>query len=194
MTNVDNIKKSIDILSGKWLYAILAFLIVAFISGVPQQISPKLSVLTILLAGAMAIGNAIYFLKIVRGQEASFENLFDGFKQYVPSVIAYFLVAVIVVVGLILLVVPGVILGLGLSQTFFIMADDKDIPAVDAMKKSWAMMDGYKLKFFLLQLLHFLVVMAGIIALVIGVFFSFAIVNTSNALFYESLKNGSIDS
>jgi uncharacterized membrane protein len=57
-----------------------------------------------------------------------------------------------IIIGFILLVVPGIIVAFGLSQTFFILADDKEIGAVDALKASWEMMKGNKVKFFVLSL------------------------------------------
>jgi len=76
---------------------------------------------------------------------------------------------IIIILGFILLIIPGVVLICGLSQTFLIIADDEtNISGIDAMKKSWEMMDGYKLKFFLLNLIHMGMVILGILMLVGG--------------------------
>ncbi len=158
----------------------------------PQSIDTNLSVLSILLAGPFQVGTAIFFLNVARNKEVRIEYIFDGFKKYVPALVATLLIILVVGIGLVLLIIPGIIVALGLSQTFFILAEE-EISGMDAMKKSWDMMDGYKMKFFLLNCLHFVMVIVGILMLIIGVFYMLPIIYTSLALFYDKLKKGELN-
>ena len=191
--NTDLIKEGFEKLSGKWLLAIAVIILIGIFSNLPQFVDQKLAILNVFLSGAISVGAATFFLKIVRGQQERLEDIFEGFRtNYVASLVALVLTFIVVFLGFLLLIVPGVILGLGLSQTFYILADDKEISGVDAMKKSWEMMDGYKVKFLLLCLLYFLMVIAGLLALVVGIFFVIPIIQNTNALFYDKLKRGEL--
>ncbi|MDB4205260.1 DUF975 family protein [Polaribacter sp.] len=51
-----------------------------------------------------------------------------------------------------LLIIPGIIAVLSYSMTFYILADNNSIGAMEAIDKSKKMMDGYKWKYFCLGL------------------------------------------
>ncbi len=192
-SNTDLIRRGYELLSGKWVMSIAVVILVGLFSGIPQAIDERLAVLSLFFGGALSVGSATFFLRIVRGGQERLEDIFEGFKtNYIASLLALILSFIVIVLGLLLLIIPGIILALGLSQIFYILADDKKITAVDAMKKSWDMMNGYKLKYFLLNLLYLLMFIAGFCALIIGVFFVIPIIQNTNALFYEKLKSGEL--
>ena len=61
------------------------------------------------------------------------------------------------VLGTLAFVVPGIILGLGLSMTPYLLANYPSLSIFEAITTSWKMMQGKKMKCFVL----FLVFMAG---------------------------------
>jgi uncharacterized membrane protein len=192
-TNPDLISQAYKLVSKKWILAIVAIIVIGLLSNLPSAIDEKLALLSIFLSGAFAVGSATFFLKIVRGQEEKIEDIFEGFRtNYLASLVATIVTFLVVFLGFIALIIPGIILGLGLSQTYYILAEDKEISGIDAMKKSWEMMDGWKMKYFLLCLLYFGMSILGLLALVIGLLFVIPIISTSNALFYEKLKAGEL--
>lgn len=89
-----------------------------------------------------------------------------------------------------LLIVPGIIAALGYSMTFYILADEPELKAEEALRKSKAMMDGYKLKLFYLDLRFFLLAFLCILTLGIGFLWLIPYVNVTTALFYEDIKEG----
>ncbi|WP_341224858.1 DUF975 family protein [uncultured Arcticibacterium sp.] len=188
MKNVDIISKSRDLLDGKWLPAIGLVIIFSLLTSLPNRLDDNLSFLSIVIGGPLNLGLAMFFQKVVRGQNSGIENLFDGFRNYLQSTVAFILTLVVVAIGFLLLIIPGIIMAMGLSQTFFIMADDDNISGIDAMKKSWEMMDGFKMKYFLLSLIHIGMALLGILALVVGIFYALPIIYNSMALFYDKLK------
>jgi Predicted integral membrane protein len=62
------------------------------------------------------------------------------------------LMGLLIGVGCLLFIVPGIILGLAYSQADYILAENPDLKAVDAMKKSRMMMKGNKWSLFCLGL------------------------------------------
>ena len=193
MTNLDIIKQANQLLEGKRLIPIGVVILIMIFTGIPQNIDNKLSILSILISGPIGVGTAIFFLNFVRGYDARLEQLFDGFRQFIPSVILAVLTIIVVILGLVCLIVPGIILGLGLMFSTYVMADNPELSAMDVMRKSWDMTDGYKMKLFLFCLLSGCLVILGLLFFIIGIFYVMPIIYTATALFYEKLKDGTIE-
>jgi len=115
-----------------------------------DELNFNLPILTMLLTGPLSIGLCAFHLTIAKGREAELPQILDGFKQFIQAIIAGILISIITLVGFLFFIVPGVILSLGLGQTFYIMADNPGIKAIDAMQQSWEMMKGYKDQLFML--------------------------------------------
>ena len=87
-----------------------------------------------------------------------------------------------------LLIVPGIIMSYAYAMTPYIMKDNPEMGAMECIKKSKAMMNGYKWKLFLLDL--------GFIGWILLACITFGIyglwltpwMQTSRAKFYEELK------
>jgi uncharacterized membrane protein len=193
MTNIDILKQANQIVSPKRLMAIAVTLIIMVISGLPQNIDPKFTALSLILSGPLGVGSAIFFLNLVRGHEVKVEQLFDGFRQFVPALILTVLTGILVFLGIICLIVPGIILGLGLTFGTYIMADDPDLSAMDVMRKSWDMTNGHKMKLFLFCLLCLGLAILGFLFFIIGIFYVIPIIYTGMAIFYEKLRDGTLD-
>lgn len=188
MSIIELFREANQKLTGKHLLAIAAVLILSFISGIPSGIDPRMAGLSILLSAPMSLGMAIFFLNIVRGNEVRIEQLFDGFKNYVPSLIVTILIVIAVSLGLILLIIPGIIIGIGLSMSMFILADNPSMSAVDVLKASWEMMKGHKGDYFIFCLLCIGMAILGFLALIIGIFYVLPIIYAASALFYEKVR------
>lgn len=109
--------------------------------------------LSILITGPLSVGYVLFCTKIMDRREADYNRLFAPFtnmETFVQTMIAGLLMTIIVCVGMILLIVPGIIAALGLGMTFIIMAEDDRIDGVDALKMSWEMMKGHKWDLFCL--------------------------------------------
>jgi uncharacterized membrane protein len=88
------------------------------------------------------------------------------FWRFLLSVL---MVTVIVIIGFILLIIPGIIAVLALSFTTYLVLT-RDIKAADAIKESLRLTNGNRWKLFLFILASLLVNIVGFIALFIGLF------------------------
>lgn len=111
-----------------------------------------LGIIALLVGGPLSVGLARFVLKINRGEDADFGDLFSAFNIYGKATLVYIIVNIIIYVGTFLLIIPGVIASLMLAQVFFILADDENISIMDCLKKSVDIMDGNKGELFILQL------------------------------------------
>lgn len=127
----------------------------------------------------------IYWLRILRGQKDDLGFSFQVGKYLLPIAVAQILVGLGTFAGMILCLVPGVILAVGWSFVG-IVAVDKNLGYVDAVKASWRLTDGYKLEIFLLYLISALLVFAGLL-LCVGVFVALPVVQGAFAATYVRL-------
>lgn len=190
--NIDLIKLAWEDAKPQLGLLIGAFLIYAVISLIPSLVLPEnvATLVSTIIAGPFSLGLAYFALSIVRKQATEITLIFEGFKHFLKAFVAYFLIVILVVVGLILLIVPGIIVALMISQTFYILADDEQIGVVDAMKKSKEMMDGYKMKYFGLILIFIGLVLLSAFTLFLGLIILIPVMQITMAKFYLELKGG----
>lgn len=82
---------------------------------------------------------------------------------------AHILTTIVVVLGFIAFIVPGIILGIGLGFVPYLVVE-RGLGPIEAMKESWRITKGHKWQLFLLLLALLGINLLGILALVIGVF------------------------
>lgn len=175
-------------LKGNWGTAILLCVIFSIICGSLSFIPYLGPIMSILLSGPLTLGLAICFLKLVRHEPFMFENLFDGFKNFSSSVIAQLLISIFVFLWSLLLIVPGIIAYYRYSMVFYILSDNPEIGAMEALNRSKEMMIGYKGKLFCLHLSFIGWGLLGILTLGIGYLWLTPYIYSSIANFYENLK------
>ena len=178
-------------LRGKWnsgAVIILTYVLLLCVLYTLQELSALLSFAALLLvASVFSVGFQWVFLGVSRGDSPDIGEMFAPFGNYLRVLCTFVLTMLASGIGLALFIVPGIIVSLGLSQTFFILRDNAGISAVAAMNRSWAMMRSHKWELFLLEL-SFLG--WGILALisVIGIFWFIPYVLTAKAIFYEKVQ------
>ena len=176
-------------LTGKWPLAIGTFLIFLLVSMGAALIPVAGQVIGFLIAGPLAVGGAFFALNIVREQAAKTDDLFFGFNNNLGnSILAYLLVFVFVFIGFILLIIPGVIVALALSQTWFILAENPSMDSYEAIIKSKNMMKGYKWQYFKIGLRLFGLGLLCLLTLGIGFLWLLPYQYVVYAKFYEQLK------
>ena len=79
-------------------------------------------------------------------------NQFKSFEHALKMIAVGLLVKVIIFVGLILLIIPGIIFSYAYSQALRIIAENPDMEIMEALRKSKEMMKGHKWELFVFQL------------------------------------------
>ncbi len=174
-------------LTGKWGLAIGTFLLYMVIVGSPSA-SQKTGLLSLLIAGPMMLGAANFALSISRGQDARVELIFSGFKYFGTAILTYLLMILFIILWMLLLIVPGIIAALSYSMTFYLLADNPSLKAMEALDLSKEMMDGHKWQLFYLCLRFFLLGLLCILTLGIGFLWLVPYAHVTMAKFYDELK------
>ena len=191
--------KALASLEGKWSTAIIATLIYLLLSvgvdwtvtipmGNNMTMSYGTSAIWTLICLPLSWGFANFFLRLIRNEDISYGHLFDGYKDFVRVFLAEFCMGLLICIGFVLLIVPGIILAAGFVMTDFIMKDDPEIDALDAIKKSWKMTDGHKGELVCLFLSFLGWMILSTLTLGIGFLFLYPYMQTALAHAYEDLK------
>lgn len=184
-------KMARESLKGKWSIAIVTHLIyfLLFVFFIALMIIPVIGpIIFLLFWSAMPLGFAIFTLSLSRKEETKFIQIFHGFKNYGTSIKASILMAFFIFLQLLLLIIPGIIAIYSYSMTFFIIADDNSITAMEALGKSKRMMHGHKWKLFCLCFRFIGWSFLSTLTFFIGYLWFYPYLSVSIAKFYDDLK------
>jgi uncharacterized membrane protein len=190
--NVELMKMARASLKGNWGLAIGTFLVYIIIIGALQALAgefPMVGLATLIVTGPLVLGLTLFSLSIARDENARFEQLFDGFKNFGLALGAYLLMVLFIFLWMLLLIIPGIVASIRYAMTFYIIADNPGIGPLDAIDKSKEMMYGYKMKFFLLVLIFIGLSLLCILTLGIGFLWLIPFINVTTAKFYDDIKN-----
>src|ERR1039458_10089355 len=127
--------QALECLHDKWGLVFGTFVVYTVII-IPISLIPVVGwIISILIGGPMSIGIAIFTLSVSRKQDAQLAQIFEGFQKFSVGLVAYLLIAVFIILWMLLLIIPGIIAALSYSMTYFIIADNDSIGALDAITK-----------------------------------------------------------
>lgn len=169
---------------------VLCTIIVFVIVGVLGQI-PYLGVVgTALVGGPLALGLYMIYLGITYGEKPKVADLFKGFspENFLKSFLAYILISLFTFLWTLLLIIPGIVKALSYSMTFYILAENPDMTALEAITVSKRLMKGHKMELFVLSLSFIPWVL--LVAVTFGLALIYVIPYTALTVtnFYQELK------
>ncbi len=174
------------VLSGNWGDAVVVMLVYGAIN-VLLCIPFLGDVLSIFVGLPLAYGCSVLFLGALRGGEIRVGKLFDGFNGYGRVLGTMLLECVYVILWTLLLIIPGIVKGYSYALTSYILKDRPDLKYNGAIEESMRLMDGHKMKLFLLDLSFIGWALLCILTLGIGFLWLTPYASTARAAFYENL-------
>lgn len=116
-----------------------------------------------MVAGAYLRGGlTLIVLKAIRRQDPRLGELFAGFRFGGRMLAQEVLGGLLVCVGLVFFLVPGVVLALGLSLSSYFVVD-RDAGAIESLQRSWDATKGHKSRLFWLGMLVVGLTMASLL-------------------------------
>ncbi len=151
-------------------------LILSIICGIAQMI--------------LTLGFYKSMLDTVDGNKPRIETLFNNRK---PTLILHYILGSIIIgvgvlAGLIFFIIPGIFLAIRLQFYTYLLLEQEECDCMKALSTSWAMTEGHVINLFTLGLLSFFIVIAGVIAFLIGIFAAIPISIIMLALAYRILS------
>ncbi len=143
------------------------------------------------LTNPLAYGVSFVFLKAARNDPLDLGDMFEGFHYYWNAVLASLLVGVIVGIGIVFLIIPGIIFACKLAFTPYLVVD-REMKVIDAIQESWRMTTGHAWEVFLIALLGIPIVFAGLLCCVVGVIPAAMWTNLAAASLYHAVSTSGI--
>lgn len=207
-TNQEYKNAALAALKGNWAPAVVAtivYLVIALaISGGQSGVEMLLPSTPAVLGSVFGVGLLLSFLVLYPmeigyanstrvlyedGDNKLTANIFNiGFKNYLHNVWGYFLMMVFVLLWSLLLFIPGIIMAFAYAMTPYILVENPEMKAIDAIRKSRSMMKGHKFDLFYLELSFIGWILLCILTLGIGLLWLVPYMETSIAAFYNDLK------
>lgn len=186
-----------NVLKAKFIPLLLVIIVVILISGLGSALFHReaigLGFLAMLygvfVSGPISFGENWVFLKAVRNEEFEVKDIFSVFgPHYWETVLASLLLTVIIVLGILLFVVPGIIFACRLAFVPYLVID-KNEKATDAISKSWEMTKGFGWKLFAMGIFSFFIGLGGIILFIVGIFPAVIWIYAAFAAFYHAVDS-----
>ena len=129
-----------------------------------------------------------YVLDFVRTGKFDANSIIECLKtKWLNLLIVSLLTGIATTIGFMLLIVPGVIVAIGLGMAGLIVIDS-DLSAIDALKKSWEMMKGYKWNYFVFILSFIGWIILAPFTLFILFIWLIPYMTVAEVIYYDELK------
>ena len=197
-------------LEGKWgTFVLMTFLMLViqtilqipgYIGSLLEILSPEnvlaslsfsnISNILSLLALPLSWGLTVSLLRNHREESVDLENLFDGFRggRYTRVFCALFLVNLFTFLWALLLIIPGIMKAFSYALTPYILLDEPELTARQAITRSCEIMEGRRWKLFCLYLSFIGWGILSLLTFGIGFLWLVPYMNASIAAFYEDAR------
>lgn len=178
-------------LKGHWGIAILVGLAMVGINWLIGMI-PVIGWIVSLAAVVFEFGIAAFYLSVVRAGDIQFTTLFSSsFEGFAKKLGTMWLQILYIFLWSLLLWIPGIIKSYSYAMTEYILLDNPELTANEAITKSREMMNGYKWKLFVLDLSFIgwrILCMIPLLGTVLSLLYVNPYYTATRAQFYEELK------
>jgi membrane-anchored glycerophosphoryl diester phosphodiesterase (GDPDase) len=127
------------------------------------------------------------YLKAARNDKPEIRDIFKAYSNYWHIILASLLVTIIVGVGLVLLVIPGIIFACKLAFTPYLILDRR-MTVFEAVKESWRMTGGHAWTVFFIFLLSIPISILGLICLIVGIIPATMWISVTYASLYHAVS------
>jgi hypothetical protein len=140
----------------------------------------------LIIMAPLSYGADLLCLKAIRGESFNVNEIFFAYRRTLQIVLANVLVGVIVGLGFVMLIIPGIIFACKLSMVPYLVMD-KNMEAVEAVRTSWNITKGHSWTIFGMGVLSFFLAIGGLILLIVGIFPAIIWINLAFAAMYVGI-------
>lgn len=188
-SNKDLMSQARQALRGQWGLAIICVSIGLFLPACFAMLPLIGPLIDWALSAVFSIWLASFMLALVRGQTPQLSAISASLGRWWLGMKVFFFSGLFVLLWSLLLLIPGLVAIISYSMTFYILAEDDSIGALEAIRRSKAMMQGNKWKYLCLlgRFVGWFILCP--FTLGIGYFWLFPYLLASTASFYADLKD-----
>ena len=136
----------------------------------------------------LSIGMIYIYLDVTYGDEVEISKLFDGFKMTGKSIALFLWMLLFIFLWSLLFYIPGIIKSYSYSMAFYILAENPDMTAREAIDESRRIMDGHKWEYFVLQLSFILWILLVMVTFGLAAIYVEPYMQLTNTNFYHNIK------
>lgn len=152
----------------------------------PERLMPLANAFVNVISPVLSAGFLIVAFKIIKRQATEFGDFFQGFTRFLPIFLTSLLVGIFVFIGFVLLVIPGIYLGVAYSFAIAFVVG-KNIDFWEAMESSRKIITRKWFSFFAFLIVLGLINIAGALLLGIGLLFTFPLTSCAIAAAFEDI-------
>ena len=119
--------------------------------GIIFIVSLVIAVIYLILGSIVGVGYAKFNLNLVDKKETAFETLFEYFSYWKTTAVMRLLRGLYVFLWSLLFFIPGIVAGYSYAMTDYILAENPNLTASEAIEQSKTMMYGNRFRLFCLQ-------------------------------------------
>lgn len=157
------------------------------ITSVVSSLIPGLT--TLIVAPPLTLGLTMIFLGLTRNESPEVSTLFNGFSYMGPAILLNIMIAVFTFLWSLLFVIPGIIKGISYSMAYFVLADNPELSANEALNESKRITSGHIGDLFVLYLSFIPWFLLGTITCGLALIYVVPYVQATMANYYLELKN-----
>ena len=215
MVSSDYRERARSILSGKWGIAILVTFIASLLGGLatgggnsldleaeelaqlPEAIrnvivillggAAILGVIQFIIGGVVELGYSRFLLNLHDNHQAGVSDLFSQFDRFADGFCLALLRGLFVALWSLLLVIPGIVASLSYSMAGFLMTENPNMTATEALRASKELMRGHKFELFCLDLSFIGWIFLSAFTLGIGALWLVPYQNAARVAFYREI-------
>lgn len=146
------------------------------------------SLVQLIVGGFVSLGLIQYNMDLIDGKEVSFGTIFSKSALFGKALWLRIRMAIFTFLWTLLLIVPGIIKSFSYSMAGFIMAENPEISAKEAMRVSEEMMRGNKWRLFCLSFSFIGWNILACLSLGIGYLWLTPYMNAATASFYDEIS------
>lgn len=146
-----------------------------------------------LIGGAVTLGYVKFNLNLIDGKAVEFSDLFSQFNRFGQAFLMQLLRGLFIFLWTLLLIIPGIIATYSYAMTPYILYENPDMSASDAIRKSKELMKGNKWRLFCLNFSFFGWAVLCIFTCGIGFLWLKPYQEAAFAAFYRDLQPETVD-
>jgi len=173
-----------DIVKPHWLVLAGIFFIQVAMGAVPYIGG----CVQLIIGGAIMVGIWRALLGMIGGRKPDVGMMFQGFDRFGDAFLAGLISGILIGLGFVCLVVPGIILAIMWMFTYPVIAET-GLGFWEAMRESSRLTEGYRWRLFLLALACGLIAILGVLVFCLGLFVALPVNFTALALAYRFLQS-----
>lgn len=179
-------------------FFIFATLLIAIVGWFPDFVISKvlknnfkfrlfLTLINVYLSSTVTLWYLRSVLSASKNKKLEFKIFSVSFRQIAHYLIAEVISGLLVIIGFIIFIVPGIILSLKFQFTNFFIVD-QGLGPIAAMKKSWMVTKGVKLKLLIFDLTLILLNLIGLLVFGFGLLVSYPMTLVAQVILLNKLK------